>query len=112
MVQQKVNLETVETTAFSKMLSSKIILKLKRLGAKHSVILNHVDPNHIITNSNHSNQVNLNYANSNQLISANLTKINDSAGFCALHKIFSWYGDSTDAEAITVSTILPLVYIL
>ena len=53
----------------------------------------------------------LNCANSNQFIPANLTKINDSADVRTLNKILSWYGESTDAAASTVSTRTPSAYV-
>ena len=47
----------------------------------------------------------------NQLIIANLKKINDSSNFCALYQLLSWDRHYTDAAASTVSTRTSFVYV-
>ena len=88
MAKLKLKVKTLEATTFSKMLSARIILKLK-FWAQNYVILNHVDSNHNNTNLNYSNQVNFNHTDLNQSIPTNFTTINYSANVCGLNKILS-----------------------
>ena len=111
MAQQKLRLKTLEATAFSKMLSTRIIFNLEKVRHKNSVILNHVDSNHTNTNFNHSNPIDFYYADPNQLIPNNLTTIIDSADARALNKLLLWDMDSMDASSITVYTRTPLAYL-
>ena len=107
----KLKVKILETTAFSKILSATIILKLKKLGAN---ICNfyHVDSNHIHTDLNHLNRVDLNHTNLNQLIPAVLTTINYAADVCALNQWLSWYRDPTYAATSKIYTRTPLAYAL
>ena len=76
---------------------------VENVGSKNSVISNHVDSNHISTESNH---VDLNNEKWNQLIptnSINIGSINDSSNICELHRLFSWDMDSTDAAGSNFS---------
>ena len=75
--------------------------EVEKVGRKRSVIFNHVDSNHINTNSNHSNHVNSNHADWN----------NDSSNVRASNQLLSWDGVFVDAASSTVSTITPLDYV-
>ena len=85
--------------------------EVEKVGRKNSVILNHVDFNHINTNSNNSNHADSNHANLDQFIQADSTTIHDSADSCALNKILSWYGESTDASSGKFSNRTQLAYV-
>ena len=84
MVQQKLNLKTVEATKLSKILSAKIILKLKKLGAINSIIWDHNDSDSIHVDPYHIHP--------NQAIPVYLTTIqsfHDSSDNRAIEKILS-----------------------
>ena len=83
MLQRKVKVKTLEATKYSKMLSVKIIFKLK-IRRKNAVIWNHkdsdsihVDPNHTILNQTIPDD------------STNIGSINDSANICVIENILS-----------------------
>ena len=71
-------------------------------GHKNSVVLNHVDLNHINTDLNQSDNVDSNHADLNK----------DSSDIRELNKLLSWYGDSKYASDSKVSMITPLTYVL
>ena len=82
--------------------------EVETFGRKNSVILNHVDSNYINTVSNHANS---NHDNSDKLITAYLTTINDSAGFCELNKLLSWDRYSVEEADSKVSMRTSLYFV-
>ena len=66
MAQQKLKVKTLEATIFLKILSVKIILKLKSW-AQNSVIWNHRDSNSIHDDPNHASLKKLNPPNSTNI---------------------------------------------
>ena len=85
--------------------------EVENVQRKNYVILNQVDLNHINIDLNHFNHANSYHANYNQLLTSNLTTVNDSSNIFALNKTMSWYEDLTHAVASTVFTRTTLAYV-